>query len=59
MMENLSSHTVVLKYTSRYKKPGVLWNMAGFKSGAGETQDGSGVSFKSDNTEATELCIEN
>lgn len=33
--------------------------MAGSKSAAGDTQDGSGVSFIYDNTEATELCIEN
>lgn len=51
-MENLRTHTVVLTYTSRYKKRGVLQDMAGSKSGAGDTQDGSGVSFISDNTEA-------
>lgn len=44
VMETTSIQIVVLTYISQYKKPGVLGDVIGSQSGAGDIQDGSGIS---------------
>lgn len=43
-MENPSTYIVILTYISHYKKLGVCGDVTGSHSGAGDIQDGSGIS---------------